>query len=236
MSKFLNLLNPFFTDEGGDKPIEKQQANATVTPTTGNQSSPIVNPVTTSVNFATKPAYNEFIKDFVARFQKLIEDNDQQGFDFKEFTESIFENSPNPGADIYRIVFNTAKKMDKTVNVAKLLESAGFYKSLVENAAVSTLKEADTKKQSLLNEKTNESNQLTTDLDTIGKNITRLEQQLQDLRDSQTTKTNELSLIDGKYESQFGDIEVKVGALNEAKLLVINSIVDVEAGIQNNIK
>ncbi|MFZ2151326.1 MAG: hypothetical protein WAZ12_01450 [Candidatus Absconditicoccaceae bacterium] len=236
MSKFLSKLNPFFTDDDGDKTNEKQPANAPVTPTTGTHISPATPAVSFSAKASQSESVKEFIKDFVARFQKLIEDHDQQGFDFKEFTESIFDGLSNPGADVYQTVFNTARRMDKTVTVAKLLESAGFYKGLVENAAASTLKDADTKKQSLTQAKTDESNQLTTDLDLIGKNIIKLEKQLQDLRDSQTIKTNELSLIDGKYENQFSDIEVKVGALNEAKLLVINSIVDVEAGIQTNIK
>lgn len=48
------------------------------------------------------------VEDFVQRLQNLINQNNQPGFDFLEFTESLFEEKQNPTPEVYKTISNEA--------------------------------------------------------------------------------------------------------------------------------
>ncbi len=75
------------------------------------------------------------VEDFVQRLQNLINQNNQPGFDFLEFTESLFEEKQNPTPEVYKTVFRIAQKIDKSLTPSRLLDSAMFYKDLVQRTA-----------------------------------------------------------------------------------------------------
>jgi hypothetical protein len=175
------------------------------------------------------------VDDFVNRLQNLINQNNQPGFDFLEFTESLFEERQNPGAEVYKTVFRIAQKMDKSLTPARLLESAMFYKDLVQRAAEGEVNKGATKKQSLQTEKDNERNNLDNSLKTTRIKIQQLNKQIQELQSQEVTANNQLMAIDQKYNNQFVDIDRKISAINNAKEQVIVSIVDIEAGIKSNL-
>ena len=56
-------------------------------------------------------------EDFVQRLQNLINQNNQPGFDFLEFTESLFEEKQNPNPEVYKTVFRIAQKIDKSLKI-----------------------------------------------------------------------------------------------------------------------
>ena len=56
------------------------------------------------------------VEDFVQRLQNLINQNNQAGFDFLEFTESLFEEKQNPTPEVYKTVFRIAQKIDKSLD------------------------------------------------------------------------------------------------------------------------
>ena len=64
------------------------------------------------------------VEDFVQRLQNLINQNNQTGFDFLEFTESLFEEKQNPNPEVYKTVFRIAQKIDKSLTPSRLLDSA----------------------------------------------------------------------------------------------------------------
>ena len=49
------------------------------------------------------------LEDFVQRLQNLINQNNQPGFDFLDFTESLFEEKQNPTPEVYKTVFRIAQ-------------------------------------------------------------------------------------------------------------------------------
>ena len=198
-----------------------------VTPqVTGNQENTVV-PVSASPTL---------VDDFVERLQKLIEDNNQPGFDFLEFLETLFETSKNPGAPEYTMVFKIAQKMQASLSVPVLLESARTYKKLVESAANSTVIQGQQKKETLIQQKERERASLQTEVQTTTSKADALQKEVDALRESIITKSSQLAAIDQEYEPQFAEIDSKIAAMNTAKEQVIASIVDVEAGIQNYVK
>lgn len=175
------------------------------------------------------------VDDFVQRLQNLINQNNQPGFDFLEFTESLFEEKQNPTPEVYKTVFRIAQKIDKSLTPSKLLESAMFYKGLVQQTADAEIKKGDSKKQGMQAEKDTERTNLDSNLKATRQKIQQLSKQIKDLQDQETTLNNQLQAIDQKYESKFIDVDKKIRAIKDAKDQVIVSIVDIEAGIKSNL-
>jgi hypothetical protein len=185
----------------------------------------------------TPPGTQEqpLVEDFVQRLQNLINQNNQPGFDFLEFTESLFEEKQNPGPEVYKTVFRIAQKIDKSLTPVRLLDSARFYKDLVQRTADSEITKGESKKQVLQTEKDTERNNLDSNLKDTRMKIQQLTLQIQELQNQDVALSNQLSAIDQKYGSRFVDIDRKIGAIRNAKEQVIASIVDVEAGIKTNL-
>jgi hypothetical protein len=175
------------------------------------------------------------VEDFVQRLQNLINQNNQAGFDFLEFTESLFEEKQNPTPEVYKTVFRIAQKIDKSLTSARLLESSMYYKDLVQRTAETEISKGTAKKQSLQGEKDTERTNLDNNLKNTRAKIQQLSKQIQELQNQDVTLSSQLSAIDKKYESQFADIERKINAIQSAKEQVLVSIVDIEAGIKSNI-
>jgi hypothetical protein len=175
------------------------------------------------------------VDDFVQRLQNLINQNNQAGFDFLEFTESLFEEKQDPSPEVYKTVFRIAQKMDKSLTPSRLLESSRFYKDLVQRTADAEAAKGDSRKQDLKVQKDTEKNNLDSNLKNTKAKILQLSQQIQELQNQETTLNNQLLAIDQKYDSQFADIDKKINAIRNAKEQVIVSIVDIEAGIKANL-
>jgi hypothetical protein len=175
------------------------------------------------------------VDDFVKRLQNLINQNNQPGFDFLEFTESLFEEKQNPTPEVYKTVFRIAQKIDKSLTPARLLDSAMFYKDLVQRTAETEINKGVSKKQGLQSEKDNEKTNLDNGLKDTRTKIQQLTRQIQELQNQELVLSNQLLAIDQKYDSRFIDIDRKVGAIRNAKEQVIVSIVDIEAGIKSNL-
>jgi hypothetical protein len=175
------------------------------------------------------------VDDFVQRLQNLINQNNQPGFDFLEFTESLFEEKQNPSPEVYKTVFRIAQKIDKSLTPSRLLDSARFYKDLVQRAADTEINKGDAKKQGLQGEKDTERNNLDNNLRDTRTKIQQLNRQIQELQSQDAAISNQLFAIDQKYSNQFIDIERKITAIRNAKEQVVLSIVDIEAGIKSNL-
>ncbi|MCX6236412.1 MAG: hypothetical protein NTY07_02455 [Bacteroidia bacterium] len=175
------------------------------------------------------------VENFVQRLQNLINQNNQPGFDFLEFTETLFEEKQNPNPEVYKTVFRIAQKIDKTLTPSRLLDSAMYYKNLVQQTAEAEVVKGESKKQGLRADKDTERNNLDNGLKDTRTKIQQLTQQIQALQNEEVTLNNQLMAIDQKYDSQFNDIDKKIGAIRSAKEQVIVSIVDIEAGIKSNL-
>jgi hypothetical protein len=178
---------------------------------------------------------HSLVEDFVQRLQNLINQNNQAGFDFLEFTESLFEEKQNPDPEVYKTVFRIAQKIDKSLTPGKLLESAMFYKDLVQRTAETEISKGVSKKQGLQTEKDTERTNLDNGLNETKKKIQQLSLQIQELQNQEVALSNQLLAIDQKYQGKFTDIDNKISAIRNAKEQVLVSIVDIEAGIKSNL-
>ena len=220
----------FFRDSEAE--IQQIQPQAPMPEGKINKTDYVANPVTYS---AVGSQEQPLLEDFVQRLQNLINQNNQPGFDFLDFTESLFEEKQNPTPEVYKTVFRIAQKIDKSLTPSRLLESAIFYKDLVQQTVENEVNKGEAKKQGLQSEKDTERNNLDNNLKEIRLKIQQLTKQIQDLQNQDLSFSNQLMAIDQKYGSQFIDIDSKINAIRNAKEQVLVSIVDIEAGIKSNL-
>jgi hypothetical protein len=190
----------------------------------------------TGLSASNQSVDKTLVEDFVQRLHNLINQSNQPGFDFLEFTETLFEETQTPNAEVFKTVFRIAQKIDKSLTPEHLLDSSKFYRNLVQQTADAEISKGESKKQSLFSDKDTEKRNLENSLKDTKAKIDQLNKQIQDLQKQEITISNQLSEIDQKYNSQFVDIDNKIGAIKAAKEQVIVSIVDIEAGITTNLK
>ena len=249
MGKLAKLL---FRDINGenntpvtDKKEKKQQSttsisevNSSQTPSGShvqakptNYSAPVYNPGRSYQS----PEQKHWEDEFVDLLQDLIEKNNQEGFDFLEFTESLLETSERPGPMEYKMVFKIAQKMDASISVQSLIESARKYKELVDSAATSAVGDGERKKSTLQTQMSTTKSNLEQDINANTNQIRELEDKIEKLKLDSDAKSKQLSDIENEYQPQFAEIDAKINAMNTAKSTVISTIESVEQGIQNNI-
>jgi len=223
----------FFRDSEPVQNNNPQQSNTTKSGFTNGGGNFIQNP---GLSASNQVVDRTLVEDFVQRLHNLINQSNQPGFDFLEFTETLFEETQTPNADVFKTVFRIAQKIDKSLTPEHLLESSKYYRDLVQQAADSEVLKGESKKQNLLTDKDTEKRNLENSLKDTKAKIEQLNKQIQDLQKQEIIVSNQLSEIDQKYNSQFVDIDNKIGAIKAAKEQVIVSIVDIEAGITTNLK
>jgi hypothetical protein len=181
-------------------------------------------------------ASNDFVEDLRSRFKKLIEEKNQAGFDFYEFSLMLLRTSPNPSVEHFKTAYEGAKLLNPNCNAQFLLDSANFYKKELQTAFDGTVSAGQQKKGTIDSEKANEQKQLNADIANIEQQLTQLRQQLANLEKSQAEKIELLKGIDAKFNTKFVEIEQKMIATVTAKDSVLNEILLIESGIKQYVK
>ncbi|NBB21848.1 hypothetical protein GVN20_20965 [Runella sp. CRIBMP] len=189
----------------------------------------------TSTLASTPPASSDFVDDLRNRFRKILEEKNQPGFDFYEFSLMLLRTSTNPSVEHFKTAYEGAKLLNPNCNQQFLLESANFYKSELQKAFEATVSAGEQKKSALNAEKSNEQKQLNNEVANIEQQLGKLKQQIADLEKAQAEKLTALNGIEGKFNDKFVEIEQKIQATITAKEGVANEISLIENGIKQYI-
>ncbi len=209
-------------------------------PETAPDTAPSVNSVPSipSPNFggSIQNVPNDFVEDLRSRFKKLLEEKNQSGFDFYEFSLMLLRTSPNPSIEHFKTAYEGAKLLNPKCSPQFLLDSANFYKKELQTAFDGTVSAGQQKRGTIDTEKANEQKQLNADIANIEQQLAQLRQQLANLEKSQAEKIEALKGIDAKFNAKFVEIEQKMTATTTAKDSVLNEITLIENGIKQYIK
>lgn len=171
---------------------------------------------------------NEHLQKAIDIYNKGFESLNQNGYDFYEYYQAVMHGGvDNP--QIYSMAFAMGSAMDKTISKEKLLQQSEFYTSSINNVYNENLAKGNAKKEELLNQKTNENQNLINELNS-------LQQQLEAINIQITDRKNKLNAIDGKYAPLISETESKIAANDIAKNQLVQSIELVKTGIINNLK
>jgi hypothetical protein len=225
-----NIASVFVELKPEEKEVGSQPATPSVSSTNfvGN-SSPSTPAYSASVS-------NEFVEDLRGRFKKLLDEKNQAGFDFYEFSLMLLRTNPNPSVEHFKTAYEGAKLLNQSCSQQFLLDSANFYKKELQTAFDSTVSAGQQKKGAIDSEKATEQKQLNADIASIEQQLTQLRQQIVNLEKTQAEKIESLRGIDTKFSAKFGEIEQKMTATVTAKDSVLNEIVLIENGIKQYLK
>jgi hypothetical protein len=192
---------------------------------------------TTAINAPvfTPPASNDFVEDLRSRFRKILEEKNQPGFDFYEFSLMLLRTSSNPSVEHFKTAYEGAKLLNPNCNQQFLLDSANFYKSELQKAFEATVSAGEQKKTALNAEKEKEQKQLNNEAANLEQQITKLKQEIANLEKMQAEKIAALNGIDSRFTDKLVDIEQKIQATITAKDGVANEIALIENGIKQYI-
>lgn len=185
----------------------------------------------------TTPAYTTaadrgLIDDLVGRFQKLIEEKNQTGFDFFEFSTMVLGVSQTPTADHFKIAFQGAKVMNAGVSKEQLLQSAAFYKQALETAYADTVKKGEDKRRAIDQQQVAQQQSLTNQISGIEQQVTDFQKKITDLQALKAAKTIELNALAGSFTPQIAEVETKLNATTLAKDQVLGRLSMIEEGIK----
>ncbi|MFN4146357.1 MAG: hypothetical protein ACK4GN_11080 [Runella sp.] len=181
------------------------------------------------------PAPSDFVEELRQRFKKILEEKNQPGFDFYEFSMMLLRTTNTPSVEHFKTAYEGAKLLNPNCNQAFLLQSAQFYKTELQKAFEATVQAGEQRKQTLATEKENEQKQLNQELLQIEQRLTALRQEIAKLELTQQEKKAALSGIGEKFEVRFEEIEQKLAATLAAKEGVASEITLIENGIKQYI-
>ena len=192
-------------------------------------------PMPAVVNYAATPADAGLIDDLVGRFQKLIEEKNQAGFDFFEYSTMVLGVSQSPSSDHFKIAFQGAKVMNAGVSKEQLLNSAAFYQQALETAYADTVKKGEEKRRTIEQQQVAQQQQLNQEIDGIARQIADFEKKITDLQASKATKATQLNTLAGTFAPQITEVEAKLSATALAKDQVMGRLAMIEAGIKQHV-
>lgn len=213
--------------------IEDSSPAATAPAQTG--SLPNAAPMAAAVNYNATPADAGLIDDLVRRFQKLIEEKNQAGFDFFEYSTMVLGVSQSPSSDHFKIAFQGAKVMNAGVSKEQLLNSAAFYKQALETAYADTIKKGEEKRRAIEQQQVAQQQQLNQEIDGIARQIADFEKKIAELQASKATKAAQLDTLAGTFAPQITEVETKLNATALAKDQVMGRLAMIEAGIKQHV-
>ena len=171
---------------------------------------------------------NEHLQKAIDVYQRGFESLNQDGYDFYEYYQAVVHGGvDNP--QIHSMAFAMGVAMNKSISKEKLLQQSDFYTSSINNVYNENVAKGNAKKEELVNQKTNENQNLINELNS-------LQQQLEAINIQISDRKNKLNAIDGKYAPLISETESKIGANDIAKNQLIESIELVKTGIINNLK
>lgn len=190
-------------------------------------------PVPSQPKATPSASSGDFMEDLKNRFRKVLEEKNQAGFDFYEFSMMLLRSSNNPTSDHFKTAFEGAKIMNPACNQQFLISSAGFYKTELQSAFEATVKAGQQKKEVLNTDKANEQKQLNADIASLEQQLAKLREEIAKVEKTKLEKTTALQSIDARFEDKVTEIQQKIDATVSAKDSILNEIVLIENGIKN---
>jgi hypothetical protein len=210
----------------------EESATSSPSPASGTGFVGTASPQTQTTNITPQVATGDFVTELRNRFKKIIEDKNQPGFDFYEFSVMLLRSSSSPSGEQFKTAFEGAKMMNQGCDKSFLLSSAEFYKKELQVAYESTVQTGEQKKNTIGSEKAAEQKQLSIDLTNIDQQLVKLRSEIQALEQKRTEKDGALRSIDNKYNDKLAEIEGKIIATATAKDGVLTDILLIENGIK----
>ena len=185
-------------------------------------------PVVSAVASPSNPSCEPHLTKIMEMYEKGFNELNQDGYDFFEYFQAIVSaGADNPAA--YTMALTMATSMDKTVSKEKLLSQSEFYVTEINNVYNHYVTQGQSKKNTTIQEKDNEKQQLGVDLDSLRAQAANIDAVIKE-------KERSLLVVESKYQPTLTDIDCKLMANDMAKNNILTGINKVKNGIITHIK
>ncbi|HEX8377659.1 MAG TPA: hypothetical protein VF602_07560 [Pedobacter sp.] len=197
-------------------------------------------PINNSANISTSPsASSEPVSDpatteVLKVYHDGLESINMPGYDFYEFYQSVSIAGDTEPA--YKMAFQMARTLDKTITTQKLMHDAEFYISKINEVHSQYISKGQTKLNSINDTKNAEKTKLSTEIEQASSRIAQLRKEMQQLEADITVKRNILAKIDENHYPQEKSIKEKLSANDFAHQTSINKLNNIKEGILKFLK
>jgi hypothetical protein len=198
-------------------PVNKQAANSPANQP-GTNGSAISNPVQTGI------LTNPFATEILDIYEKGLESINMPGYDFYEFYRSVSVANGLNNEQAYKMAYQMAQVMDKTISSSKLVKDADFYISKINEVYKDYVTQGQQKLKLIDDQKKAEKSQLARDVEISNARIAQLKEEILKLEKDVIEKSSKLNGIDAENQVSESEIREKLSANDQAKSTILNKL------------
>jgi hypothetical protein len=218
------------SDEKEPQKNEKASENLSF-PVSGNTSAS----VQPSQSYSPHPVNDPIVNEVLQVYENGLDSINMPGYDFYEFYQAI-TSIGDSNEQTYKMAYQMAKTLDKTITSQKLMNDAEFYISKINEVYSQYVSQGQQKLNGLQEKKSGEKIKLTGEIDQAAMRVAKLRSELQQLESEITQKRNVLAKIDEGFYPQEKSIREKLNANDVARKTSIDKLNMIKEGILKFVK
>ena len=200
-------------------------------PVSGNTSAA----VQASPGYIPQPVNDPIVNEVLQVYENGLDSINMPGYDFYEFYQAV-TSIGDSNEQTYKMAYQMAKTLDKTITSQKLMNDAEFYISKINEVYSQYVSQGQQKLNGLQEKKSGEKIKLTGEIDQAAMRVAKLRSELQQLESEITQKRNTLAKIDESFYPQEKSIREKLNANDLARKTSIDKLNMIKEGILKFVK
>lgn len=167
---------------------------------------------------------NPFTSEVLDVYEKGLDSINMPGYDFFEFYRSVSIAEGLNNEQTYKMAFQMATVMDKTLTKEKLVSDADFYISKINEVHNDYITQGQQKLKIIDDKKREEKNRLSQEIEISTARINELRNEIQRLEKEISEKSIKLNGIDAENQANESTIKEKLAANDQAKTVISNML------------
>jgi len=188
-----------------------------------------------SAGYTPQPVNDPVINEVLQVYENGLDSINMPGYDFYEFYKAI-TSIGDSNEQAYKMAYQMARTLDKTITSQKLTNDAEFYISKINEVYSQYVTQGQQKLNTLQEKKSGEKIKLTGEIDQAAMRIAHLRSELQQLESEINQKKNVLAKIEENFYPQEKSIREKLNANDMARKTSIEKLNMIKEGIIKFIK
>lgn len=180
-------------------------------------------------------ADNPFVAEIMEVYEQGLQSINMPGYDFFDFYNAV-RAAGSDTAPVYKMAFQMGKTMDAALTSEKLVADADYYIGKIHEVHEGYAKQGHQKLDTLNTQQKADQDQLIQEAERQDADIKQLQQRITALQQAQKETRQRLEKIDEVYKPQQQDIQLKLGANDEAMKTCIRQLKTVRDSIHTHLK
>ena len=218
--------------------LKSEESAEKVKTTTEPLSFPVNKPLDSfpvAESYPEKTTFDPVVNEVIQVYESGLDSINMPGYDFYEFYKTIASTGV-ANEQTYKMAYQMARSLDKTITPEKLTKDAEFYVSKISEVHGQYVSQGQQKLNSLQQEKSTEKTKLMTEVDQASIRIAHLKVELQKLESEVNSKKTILAKIDETYYPKEKAIKEKLNANDLARKTSVDKLSSIKEGILRYIK